>query len=75
MSAGFDAAWAFFGGVCATVPRGDLKGGGDVGFQRVNGYEEASGAALVQYFISDTQTLELDAQILEQQNVPQYERI
>lgn len=54
---------------------GDLKGGGDVGFQRVSGYEEASGDALIQYFISDTQTFEVGAQILEQQNVPQFDRV
>ena len=54
---------------------GDLKAGGDVGFQRVTAYEELSGYGRIQYFLSDTQTLDIDAQILEQQNVPQFDRV
>ena len=66
--------YAFSFGI-STRDIGDLKGGGDVGFQRVTAYEEASGDLLAQYFLSDTQTFELDVDIHEQQNVPQYERV
>ena len=54
---------------------GDLKAGDDLGFQRVTGYEEVAGSARIHYFLSPRRTLELDLQIHEQQNVPQYERL
>lgn len=54
---------------------GDLKGGGDVGFQRITSYEEAAGNAQVLYFLSARQSLELDVQILEQGNGMQYDRV
>ncbi len=54
---------------------GDLKGGGTVGFQRITAYEEVAGNARLDYFLTDSSTLEVEAQIHEQQNVPQYDRV
>lgn len=54
---------------------GDLKAGGDIGFQRVTGYEDVAGNARIQYFLSPHRTVELDIQLHEQQNVPQFERL
>jgi outer membrane receptor protein involved in Fe transport len=54
---------------------GDLKGGGRVGFQRVTGYEEVAGNARLDWFLSESRTLEIGAQIHEQQNVTQHDRI
>lgn len=63
----------FFGLTSRDV--GDLKAGDDLGFQRVTGYEEVAGNARIHYFLSPRRTFELDLQIQEQQNVPQYESL
>jgi outer membrane receptor protein involved in Fe transport len=54
---------------------GDLRGGDETNFQRVTGYEETAGHTRFQFFLSDSRTLDLDIQVLEQGNIEQYDRI